>query len=412
MKEYILNLWDKFKKKSIIFKILMCLILVLYIGVLYVCFAKVNVIADLPGSITNVSSVISIDSNNEPGNIYTVSIYSPTKMSVLEYWLSSLDENSSVKKGQQIQYDIFTEKEYYNTNVGYKNQSIQDSIIVAYKSAMERSFDVKLEYQYEGEYLINIPQNLYKTGSEDFKIGDVVTKINDVEITSEEVYYRELNNIFDSISYNDSTIKKLCEQSQSLSPNEYVEKMSAVYSFLNTLEQTIKVVVNRNNKETELTPSYKMLFYLYSSLIFKGSNDNYTLYSIGTTRFSKYIIDYDKCLPKINISKFTTVGPSGGLLQALAVYNAITPDDITNGLRIMGTGGIDLEGNALTIGGEQQKVVTANLYGASVFFVPEENYDSAKEMYDKLDKKYYELVKVSNFNDVLKYFEEKVTDNE
>ena len=75
MKEYILNLWDKFKKKSIIFKILMCLILILYIGVLYVCFAKVNVIADLPGSITNVSSVISIDSNNEPGNIYTVSIY-------------------------------------------------------------------------------------------------------------------------------------------------------------------------------------------------------------------------------------------------------------------------------------------------------------------------------------------------
>jgi hypothetical protein len=208
------------------------------------------------------------------------------------------------------------------------------------------------------------------------------------------------------------TVTPALKRLEKLGCVEYVEKMSAVYSFLNTLEQTIKVVVNRNNKETELTPSYKMLFYLYSSLIFKGSNDNYTLYSIGTTRFSKYIIDYDKCLPKINISKFTTVGPSGGLLQALAVYNAITPDDITNGLRIMGTGGIDLEGNALTIGGEQQKVVTANLYGASVFFVPEENYDSAKEMYDKLDKKYYELVKVSNFNDVLKYFEEKVTDNE
>lgn len=419
MKEFLFNLWEKFKKASIIFKMFICLLLVLYIGVLVVCFSKVKVNSSLPGSITNVSSVIDIESKNEPGNIYTVSIYSPTEMSLLEYWLASADKNSDVSKGQSIQYDIFTEKEYYNTNVGYKNQSIQDSIIVAYNAAIQRNFDVKLEYEYEGEYLINIPQNLYKTGSDDIKIGDVVTKINDVEVESLEQFNFMLDLIFDSVSFENTTVRKLKETGKFIlrdennkTIKEHVDLILSLFSSLKEEISTVKFIVNRNNKEIEINPSYKMLLFLYTSTIVKESKDGDMLYSVGDTRFSKYTIDYENCSPKINISKSTTVGPSGGLVQTLAVYNAITPNDVTGGLRVMGTGGINLQGYALNIGGEQQKVVTANLYGANVFFVPEGNYDSAKEMYDKLDEKTFDLVKVNNFKDVLDYLEMKVAADE
>ena len=78
----------------------------------------------------------------------------------------------------------------------------------------------------------------------------------------------------------------------------------------------------------------------------------------------------------------------------------------------MGTGGIDLNGNATSIGGEQQKIVTANLYEADLFFIPEENYESAKEMYDTIANPTYDLISVSNFNDVLYYLNKLEVSNE
>jgi PDZ domain-containing protein len=77
-------------------------------------------------------------------------------------------------------------------------------------------------------------------------------------------------------------------------------------------------------------------------------------------------------------------------------------DDVTKGKRIMGTGGINLLGEATTIGGEKQKVVTAHNYLADIFFVPKQNYESAKEKYDTLETN-LQLVSVETFNDVINY---------
>ena len=71
-------------------------------------------------------------------------------------------------------------------------------------------------------------------------------------------------------------------------------------------------------------------------------------------------------------------GPSAGLMFALAVYNAVTPDDLTQGRIIAGTGTINLDGTVGPIGGVQQKVAGAELAGAEYFLSPPENFADAQ----------------------------------
>ena len=71
-------------------------------------------------------------------------------------------------------------------------------------------------------------------------------------------------------------------------------------------------------------------------------------------------------------------GPSAGLMFTLAVYNAVTPTDITGGRKIAGTGTISLDGTVGPIGGVQQKVAAAEAAGAEYFLSPVENYDDAR----------------------------------
>ena len=156
MKEYLLGLWEKIKKGSIKLKLLILTLLVLYIGVLFVCLYQVEVDSSLPGTITDVSDVISIETENEKGKIATVSIYSHSKMSLLQYLLVKIDKNSEVSLGKSVSLEIFTENEEYASNVGYKQQSIQDSLIVAYNQAKNDGYDVSIDYSYKGQYLIKV----------------------------------------------------------------------------------------------------------------------------------------------------------------------------------------------------------------------------------------------------------------
>lgn len=63
-------------------------------------------------------------------------------------------------------------------------------------------------------------------------------------------------------------------------------------------------------------------------------------------------------------------GPSAGLMFSLAVYDLITPGELTGGRIIAGTGTIDVAGNVGVIGGIQQKIAGAIESGATVFLVP------------------------------------------
>jgi PDZ domain-containing protein len=70
-------------------------------------------------------------------------------------------------------------------------------------------------------------------------------------------------------------------------------------------------------------------------------------------------------------------GPSAGLMFTLAIYNLLTPEDLTGGRTIAGTGTISPDGTVGPIGGVAQKVVGAEVAGADYFLSPPENYAAA-----------------------------------
>ena len=67
----------------------------------------------------------------------------------------------------------------------------------------------------------------------------------------------------------------------------------------------------------------------------------------------------------------------------MEIYNQITDNDITNGLKIMGTGTISKDGKVGEIGGVKYKLLGAVKNKADVFICPKENYEEAKKVRDE-----------------------------
>lgn len=101
-------------------------------------------------------------------------------------------------------------------------------------------------------------------------------------------------------------------------------------------------------------------------------------------------------------SKSSESGPSGGLIMALTMYDAIIEDDLTHGKKIVGTGTIDKDGNVGEIGGVEYKLSSAVKDGADLFLCPKENYDDAIK-YAK--RKNYDIIikDVETFDDTVSY---------
>ena len=87
--------------------------------------------------------------------------------------------------------------------------------------------------------------------------------------------------------------------------------------------------------------------------------------------------DYKTPFPVSIVTQKINGGPSAGLMFTLTVYNMLSPDDLTRGLRIAGTGTINLDGTVGPIGGVQQKVAAAEQVGAVYFLCPSDNYADA-----------------------------------
>jgi PDZ domain-containing protein len=73
---------------------------------------------------------------------------------------------------------------------------------------------------------------------------------------------------------------------------------------------------------------------------------------------------------KIDIALADVGGPSAGLMFTLAVIDKITPDDLTGGRFIAGTGTIDPQGNVGPISGIPLKMIAARDAGATDFLTP------------------------------------------
>ncbi len=209
----------------------------------------------------------------------------------------------------------------------------------------------------ESDYNINITKEnikvifLSEKAKTDLKVGDILLKINDKDISN----------------------------------------FNEVRQYINSLRENDKVSILVKNKGKE----YKRYAYIY-----KEDENNLKIGVAFHTTF-----EYTTEIPvKINM-KNNESGSSGGLMMSLQIYNALTEEDITKGLKIVGTGSINADGTVTEIGGVKYKVLAASKAKANLFFCPEENYEEAIYIKNKRNLK-IDIVKVKKLKDVINYLKE------
>ena len=312
-----------------------------------------------PGGLNEVGNVISVDEGyQQNGSFNTVSVYSVERIPLLTYLIGKIDNIVSIEETSELIQ--MTDSESVSSGTIQKNVSINNAIILAYKTAKK-----EISTNYHGL----IVHTVFKDVTYDVKIGDVITKYNDEVITDEKTFKEKL-----------------------------------VADVRN--KKDIKLTIYRDGSYHDV--DYEPIW-----------TENKKSFYVGISYYDYYTINEEETFPKYTLNKANTLGPSGGLMQALSVYNAITEADITKGLKIAGTGTIDINGDVGPIGGIYQKVFTAYFSKADVFFVPVEidengeiiktegsNYYDALKAYEELGKpESLAFVPVAKFSDAVEYLE-------
>jgi PDZ domain-containing protein len=94
-------------------------------------------------------------------------------------------------------------------------------------------------------------------------------------------------------------------------------------------------------------------------------------------------------------------GPSAGMMHTIAIIDALTEGELTDGKVIAGTGTIRLDGTVGNIGGIRQKVVGAEAAGAEYILVPAGNYESALTA----ERDRIEIVPVATLDEAITFLE-------
>ena len=152
---------------------------------------------------------------------------------------------------------------------------------------------------------------------------------------------------------------------------------------------TIKLELLRNNKELTVDVKVRKI-------------DDRKLTGISLVNIYEYTAD-----PSIKF-KFdkNESGSSGGLMLALSIYDKLTPDDLTMGKKIVGTGTIDSDGKVGEIGGVKYKLMGAVKAKASVFLAPKgENYNECIKLQKEKNYK-IKILEIDTFEDALNKLKE------
>jgi PDZ domain-containing protein len=95
-------------------------------------------------------------------------------------------------------------------------------------------------------------------------------------------------------------------------------------------------------------------------------------------------------------------GPSAGLMLSLGLYDQLTPEDLTKGRAIAGTGTITCDGSVGPIGGIEQKIAAAEAAGVDAFLAPAANADAARSAANDIA-----IVAVDTFADAVEFLQSR-----
>lgn len=148
---------------------------------------------------------------------------------------------------------------------------------------------------------------------------------------------------------------------------------------------TVTVTITRDGKTKEVP------------IVTRSDADDPKLPRIGISVGTKFIfpIQVDN-----NVGR-QIGGPSAGTMFALAIYDKLTPGELTGGQTIAGTGEINPDGVVGPIGGIRQKMAGAEQGGATIFLVPAANCAEALNG----DDDGLQLVKITTLKDAISSLE-------
>ena len=320
-----------------------------YILIILLAFIKIDYDVTVPANISSIENVIQIEDETKlNGSINVVSVYSYERVSVLAYLIGKINPYSNVT--ESYEYTDIDYADMYNGGVIDKRVSIYNSIIAGFKQA---GYDI--DYTFLG-YIVDTITTYVDTNIE---IGDIIVSVNGVKLSNEY----SVKDAFSELS-SDTVTLGIIKKGKSL-PEEFVVK--AKY--------------------------------------FEENNRKYYSYGFNVQAYNIPVNNEEYPSFEILWSNINSIGPSGGLLQSFYVYEKLTGAKLSDGLKIAGTGTVDINGNAGLIGGIEQKIITSELSGVDIFFVPvtsenylndlnELNYIDALNAYKKLNNPHMKIAPV------------------
>lgn len=361
MIKFFSNIFNKFKRTKIVYKILIILGIFLYAFLMFITTKNVNVIATYPGYISPVNNFVNVDAEFEKGNFYTTSVLQNRKISLIEYWIH---QNNFFVDVQEYDPALdLTTAEDHTAGVYYKKNSIAKALIAGYLTASNDDISTSIDFEYKGIRVTSID----KTFDNRLKVGDLIIQLNEIDL----IDFNQTKSIIGEL--NDGHFS---------SEGSYIP---------------LKVV--RDSVTLDIVSPVQLL--------------SANLYGIGI--YGEAYYEVNEATPNFEVvDNFSSTGPSGGLMQTLYVYDSLTLLDLTSGLKVAGTGTIEIVYNEDTssyqfsvgkIGGVKQKILTANKNKVDVFFIPSSNYSEALEVYNKLKKPTFKLVSVTTLNEAIEWLE-------
>lgn len=320
-------------KKKVTKKDLISILILILITIILIIPLPYYVITG--GGILNIDKKITIENEFKSNGSINSAYVSETKGTVLTYLLAKIIPTYELEKIEDV-IGKEDKKSYELRERLMFDNSINNAIYVAYKKAEQNveMIDIK-------NYIIYIDPS----ADTDLEVGDQITKVNNVNIKTNEDIKNEIKKSENKI-------------------NLEVINNNKIY----------KRYANKNNDQIGI----------YLDTTFKCKTDD------------EIILSFDQ----------TEAGPSGGLMMSLSIYNKLIDKDITNGKKIVGTGTIDTEGNVGEIGGIKYKLLGAVKKKADIFLVPYENYEEAEQLRKKNNYN-IKIIKVSTFDEAINALEKE-----
>lgn len=295
--------------------------LIVWAIIIFLFFYELPFAIYTPGGIVNLEDRIEVDGEHVTEGSLNMSYVSLVKGTLPMILLSYVIPNWDLVSRNEITRDDESVTEMLELEKLYMQSSIDNATILAYQKA-DKEIDVTRE--------VNNIIYIAPEAKTDLKVYDELLMIDGIDVEN----IIELKEIVNSKKEGD----------------------------------IVNITVNRDGKKKECQAE-----------IYATSDGLKVGISFLTTY--EYVTD-----PSITVeTKSSESGSSGGLMLSLAIYNAITDEDITHGKTIVGTGTITVDGIVGPIDGVKYKILGAVKSDADMFLCPEENYEEALEVKEKFD---------------------------